>query len=355
MISKCDQYFDRWNEKYFKVANVVKKLVMFTSHKLFQLPFTHFYGFLHLTVRIQNFHMNWEWNAEKVLRFEQQLAGSAKVRADALADVEGEDYQYLGKLVERLVGDVKQKHEDLLDFEDDGAIDIDRDQLHEGGAHEGGARLLAGERDGFNCFHYVQHPEKRINRIGERVADLRIYNLFKHQMLVDFAVIRLPLIAGCLYCLATDFTTTKLNQLEIQAYESIIASFLMMFLQGYIKKTWQDQKLPFKMRDTKANYLFKPLRYPDELAEYQLLKQDKGFMPDWDRYLPHYMLPEIFLDNKLEELLNIFGRRQCKSCIEFATGTELVDDPRRHRSFPLSPRGEALYRGMEHEFNLVDF
>lgn len=322
--------------------------------------------------------MNWEWNAERALRYEQQRAGSAKVRADALAELEGEDFQYLGKLVERRVGEDVQPHEDLLDYEygdeddgavyeDDGAIGIARDQLHEGGAHEGGAlqedngkpqskqALLAGARDGFDWRQYVQHPEKRIKRIGEPVADLRIYNLFKHQMLVDFILIRTPIISGCLYCLATDFTATKLNQLEIQAYESIIASFLMMFLQGYIKKTWEDQKLPFKMRDTKANYLFKPLRYPDELAEYQLLKQDKGFMPDWDRYLPHYMLPEIFLDNKLEELLNIFGRRQCKSCIEFATGTELVDDPRRHRSFPLSPRGEALYRGMEHEFNLVDF
>lgn len=65
-INKCDQYFDRWNEKYFKVANVIKKLVMFTSHKIFMLPYTHFYGFLHLTVRIQNYYMNWEWNIEKV-------------------------------------------------------------------------------------------------------------------------------------------------------------------------------------------------------------------------------------------------------------------------------------------------
>lgn len=179
--------------------------------------------------------------------------------------------------------------------------------------------------------------------------------MFKHQLFVDFLFIRLPLIGGMIFCLATDYTSTKLNQLEIQAWEAILGSILMMALQAYIKKTWEAQKLPFKMRDAKANYLFKPLRYPEDLAEYELLRQDKGFMPDWDRYLPHYMLPEIFLDNKLEELLNIFGRRQCKSCIEFATGTELLDDPPRRRSFPLSPRGEALYRGMEHEFNLVDF
>lgn len=271
------------------------------------------------------------------------------IREAALADYEDETFQFLGRLVERQVGDEEHKRDDLKDFEDDGGIDPDEDKQFEGGA------LLASERRAFDPFLYVQHPLKRVNKIGTRVEDLRILRLFRKQMLVDFVLIRLPLIIGPLYCLATDYAHTKLNQLEIQAVEMIVMSVLMMGLQLYIRKTWEAQKLPFKMRDTKANYLFKPLRYPEEMAEYQLLKQDKGFMPDWDRFLPHYMLPEIFLDNKLEELLNIFGRRQCKSCIEFATGTELEDDPKRHRSFPLSPRGEALYRGMEHEFNLVDF
>jgi len=59
-------------------------------------------------------------------------------------------------------------------------------------------------------------------------------------------------------------------------------------------------------------------------------------MPEWSKYLNRYKFNEIFLDNKLEELLNIFGRRQCKSCIEFNTGTELEEDPRKTRSFPLS-------------------
>jgi len=109
------------------------------------------------------------------------------------------------------------------------------------------------------------------------------------------------------------------------------------------------------MKDTKANYLFKSKRYPDFRNFEDFLKADQDFMPQWDKYMPYYQLPEIFLDNKLEELLNIFGRRQCKSCIEFPTGTELEEDPRKHRSFPLSPRGEALYQGMEGQFNLIDF
>jgi hypothetical protein len=115
--------------------------------------------------------------------------------------------------------------------------------------------------------------------------------------------------------------------------------------------------LPFKMKDTKANYLFRQLRYPNDLRrlEQYLAGEEEAAGGDWHRYLPYYKLEEIFLDNKLEELLSIFGRRQCKSCVEFPTGTELEQDPRRHRSFPLSPRGEALHRGMEAEFNLIDF
>lgn len=71
--------------------------------------------------------------------------------------------------------------------------------------------------------------------------------------------------------------------------------------------------------------------------------------------MPFYKFNDIFLDNKLEELLNIFGRRQCKSCIEFSTGTDLVEDPRKVRSFPLSPRAEKLYRGEGGDFDIIDF
>ena len=54
LINSCDQHFDLWNQKYFKVAKYIKRGVALVSHKLFQLPFTHFYGYLHLTVRIQD-------------------------------------------------------------------------------------------------------------------------------------------------------------------------------------------------------------------------------------------------------------------------------------------------------------
>lgn len=128
----------------------------------------------------------------------------------------------------------------------------------------------------------------------------------------------------------------------------------MIYLQQNIYRNFEDHKLPFKMKDTKANFLFKEKRNPNDLIDIDFDNIEMS-MPLWDKYMPLYKFPEIYLDNKLEELLNIFGRRQCKSCIEFNTGQELEEDPRRHRSWPLSPKGELLYQGMAGDFNLIDF
>ena len=51
----------------------------------------------------------------------------------------------------------------------------------------------------------------------------------------------------------------------------------------------------------------------------------------------------IFLNNKLDDLLQQFGDRRCKSCIEFSTGWEKVDDPRVLLTWPLSPERANEY------------
>jgi hypothetical protein len=83
--------------------------------------------------------------------------------------------------------------------------------------------------------------------------------------------------------------------------------------------------------------------------------EEEQLMPDWGKYMHLYKFNEIFLDNKLEEMLNVFGRRLCKSCIEFNTGTEKEEDPRKIKSWPLSPKGEEHYRSMANDFDLIDF
>lgn len=127
----------------------------------------------------------------------------------------------------------------------------------------------------------------------------------------------------------------------------------MIILQILIKRDWEAHRLPFKMKDTKSNFLFKAKKLPNQIKDFG--EEQDGILPEWNKYMHYYKFNEIFLDNKLEELLNIFGRRQCKSCIELPTGTEVEEDPRRVRSFPLSPKGEKLYQGMAGDFDLIDF
>lgn len=59
LINDCDMYFDTWNEKYSGTANMVKKIMTALSHKFFMIPYTHFFGYLHLTVRIQDHRVVW--------------------------------------------------------------------------------------------------------------------------------------------------------------------------------------------------------------------------------------------------------------------------------------------------------
>lgn len=91
----------------------------------------------------------------------------------------------------------------------------------------------------------------------------------------------------------------------------MVLGFLMIGMQIYILLKWEQLKLPFKMKDVKSNYLFKKRRYPDEARMIEMyLDGNDEQDTDWQKYLPYYDVHEIFLDNKLEELLNIFGKRQ---------------------------------------------
>lgn len=53
----------------------------------------------------------------------------------------------------------------------------------------------------------------------------------------------------------------------------------------------------------------------------------------------------LFLNNKLDELLDEFGERRCKSMIELPTGWPKEEDPRQIYTVPLTPKGRAAYDG----------
>ncbi len=55
-----------------------------------------------------------------------------------------------------------------------------------------------------------------------------------------------------------------------------------------------------------------------------------------------------FLNNKLDDLLNEFGDRHCKSMIELGTGWDKENDPRACNTWPLSPSKQAEYDGEYH-------
>ena len=46
LINKCDENFDNWNTKYYRVGTWVYRIVVYWNHKFFSMPFTHFFGYL---------------------------------------------------------------------------------------------------------------------------------------------------------------------------------------------------------------------------------------------------------------------------------------------------------------------
>ena len=57
---------------------------------------------------------------------------------------------------------------------------------------------------------------------------------------------------------------------------------------------------------------------------------------------------DLFLNNKLDDLLADFGERKCRSCIEWPTGWEKELDPRKIRTAPLTPNTRDLYEDEYH-------
>jgi hypothetical protein len=90
LINKCDEHFDTWNGKYFQIAGVVRKIVIFISHKFFQLPYSNFYGYLHLTLRTQDFFVQWTWDEKDCRLFTDGILKPE--------DVKLETYKFKGKL-----------------------------------------------------------------------------------------------------------------------------------------------------------------------------------------------------------------------------------------------------------------
>jgi hypothetical protein len=60
------------------------------------------------------------------------------------------------------------------------------------------------------------------------------------------------------------------------------------------------------------------------------------------------------LNNKLDELLDLFGDRRCKSMIELGTGWDKEEDPRKIITIPMSPTLLLEKYDGEYHFGLND-
>jgi len=103
------------------------------------------------------------------------------------------------------------------------------------------------------------------------VPDSRVPDLYNFQVKIDFAGIRTVCIFGNAVLLALwmmpgeDNGNFKhqLDQQMMQSIEMIIISLLMIILQILIKRDWEAHRLPFKMKDTKSNFIFKAKKLPN--------------------------------------------------------------------------------------------
>jgi hypothetical protein len=204
------------------------------------------------------------------------------------------------------------------------------------------SRVPMVSEDEVNPFHFVQHPNLLPKKRDHKIPDHRVFNTFQRGVRFDMLFLRNVVILGNFAVIVLELSKRDIQQALISCIDSIGVSILLACIQCwlYYEPRWNEQRLPKKMKDNKWNYMFKVKRPPQDIIK---TGAEAGkMMGDWAKYLPLYKVNEVFLDIKLEELLNIFGRRQCKSCVEFDTGVKHESDDRVVRSWPLSPREEAL-------------
>jgi hypothetical protein len=68
-IYQSDEWFDKWNFKYYKEAGHVYRVMVGISHKFFMMPYTHFLGYASLTLRTQDHYRAWQWLPNEVRKF----------------------------------------------------------------------------------------------------------------------------------------------------------------------------------------------------------------------------------------------------------------------------------------------
>lgn len=185
-------------------------------------------------------------------------------------------------------------------------------------------------------YNYLQHSYLTPYKDFMMVKDTRLKDKYKEYMNYDTLGVMLVIALGDLICIFAYLMQYPVNQLLVECIEMPILSILQIYMCYYLKNHWEEQRLPLNMKDGKYNYMFKNKMIHDFDEDHEIMGGPPKF-EIWDQNAKLYDFVKVFQQNKLEELLEVFGRRQCKSCIEFNTGTEKVEDDRKIKSWPLSP------------------
>ena len=93
LINQCDENFDKWNTKYYRLGTWIRYIVMFWSHKFFMMPFTHFFGYLQFTLRSQDSYVVWSWDDRETIRFQRGFISQKQLQNP------NKPFKFKGKLV----------------------------------------------------------------------------------------------------------------------------------------------------------------------------------------------------------------------------------------------------------------
>ena len=142
--------------------------------------------------------------------------------------------------------------------------------------------------------------------------------------------------------------TVYSNMLWVTAVEVAVLSLLLIVL-GCIELYMMKEYLKYNERKTTTNVRQKF----DVSSANDFLDKDSRQTMMKNLLMNVKTNQDMFLNNKLDDLLEMFGDRKCKSMIELGTGWEKEVDPRQVITWPLSPNKKAEYDG-EYHFNKDD-
>lgn len=151
---------------------------------------------------------------------------------------------------------------------------------------------------------------------------------------VDLALICINITALTQIEQGNQLFITLIEVLTISVLSIILGSFELWLLKKTLKYT-EPQRDKIKL-NTGALSTSDDERDLEKKYDKEKMAERRRMMDGLLRQVKHNK--QLFLNNKLDELIHSFGDRKCKSMKDLATGWDLEDDPQERITYPVSPR-----------------